>query len=961
MTYKSANSNAGPSTARPQLARQETDLLASYYESPIADQGIGYRSPPPTKRPVHRRSLSGNSTSSSDYSSSGSTSDHSIEEVKPVPPSTRRGSVPTEGGADRRRLAIVQMDPVPESDSPKSTVRTRRGLETRLEGLALVAPPDAAPKSYQFTPPTSAPPNSSRSMPHGPPPEDKGHNRSASEATTRILKSKSSRDVGIVGTVASPTTSSAPLEPPKKLRLQLASESLLPVVFQEPHASRAGTPNTLATPLDGPSLSPLTPPQAPKRRSTELSIQSVHTPEIGQPKEIHVPVASPVVVNLGPDASLRVGNSSFDRRSPALQVVEPRDASPTLPLSSYLHYQPGVHATAGPLPPPPRAVFNIDPATPPPPRPPRLNSPPPRPVRRGELDAVKQALQLPASVSAVLGSSGSSTPSSRSISPLRPVDLTSPSSGSESADETHHRREGAFSPSVISSTPSTSPSDYSPTTAHPTRTIDGLVSDGSKSPTIASGTSSAVTSPMIIPAPPPRMESLPEHSAEDWTHISRDLNASPSSDGHMSQDRVSWESYSPPSQDGASNNNSTGPTPPPKSFKASLTTGLKRLSSSLPRTPSPSKSLARSSSTSTSTRSQRLSPSPPIVPVALPTPPVSASAPLPSIPAQVQMPPRRRKIIALHPSALISSDVATRKSAQERCFLYAQKINELYVHDCGLSEWVVEARFRGSNAPSKRSTLTLTSQRTTPGAPQPRNVSHSSTQSEATFPRRPDAMVATDLSTKPSDIVPVVPALPYPALSPRAMSVALPPASMRLIPTSPTSSKTGNFFASLGRKASMSKRERPPPTSSFSINPPTTGTRLTKNPPASLAPRPVLIASSPSVPGGPRAPPNRALRTQSIMPSPSPSPFSSNSSTSSDRSASMAARRPSVFTPGSSSASGGGGMPAPDFERQVDKLADLLPQAERAVLAGYLRRSGQDILAIGQYLEDEKNGTLRRD
>jgi hypothetical protein len=51
----------------------------------------------------------------------------------------------------------------------------------------------------------------------------------------------------------------------------------------------------------------------------------------------------------------------------------------------------------------------------------------------------------------------------------------------------------------------------------------------------------------------------------------------------------------------------------------------------------------------------------------------------------------------------------------------------------------------------------------------------------------------------------------------------------------------------------------------------------------------------------------------------------------------------------------------PDFARQVDKLADLLPHAERSVLAGYLRRAGQDILAIGQYLEDEKNGTLRRD
>ncbi|KAJ7179394.1 hypothetical protein C8R46DRAFT_942009 [Mycena filopes] len=934
---------AGPSTVptRPKLGRQETDLLASYYQSPLADQGVVYRPPQHTTRPIHRRSLSGNSTSSSDYSSSGGTSDHSIEEVEPEPPSTRRGSVPTEGGADRRRLAIVQMDSVPEADSSKS-IRSRRGLDTRLEGLALIAPPDAAPKSYEFTPPTSAPPTAARSMPH---PEDKGHSRSASEAT-KTLKSKPSRDVGIVGTVP-PQPTSAPLEPPKKLRLQIASESLLPVVFQEPHASRAGTPNVLGTPSDSPS-----PPQALQRRSTDLSIQSVYTPEIGQPKEIHVPVASPVVVDLGPDASLRVGNSTFDRRSPALQVVEPRGASP-LPLSSYLHYQPGVHATAGPLPPPPRAIFNIDPSTPPPPRPPRLHSPPPR--RRGDLDVVKQALQLPASVSAVLGSSGnSSTPSSRSISPLRPVDHASASSGSESADETLHRREGAFSPSVISSTPSTSPSDYSPTTAHPTRTrtIDGLVSDGSKSPTIAS--SSAVTSPMIIPAPPPRMESLPEHSGEDWQYINRELNASPSSEGHMSQDRVSWESYSPPSQDGVSVGSSGGPNPPPKSFKARL----KRFSS-LPRTPSPSKSLTRSSSTSTSTKSHRLSPSPPTASVTLPTPPASGSAPLPSLPTQVQMPPPRRKIIALHPSALISSDVATRKSSQERSLLYAQKINELYVHDCGLSQWVVEARFRGSTGPGKRSTLTLTSQRT--AAPQPRNVSHSSMKSEATFPRRPDAMVATDLSTKPSDIVPVVPSLPYPALSPRSMPVNLPSPSMRMLATSPTSSKTGNFFASLGRKASMSKRERPPPTSSFSLSPPTTGTRLTKNPPANFAPRPVLIASSPSVPGGPRAPPNRALRTQSIMPSPSPSPFSSNSSTSSDRSASMAARRPSMFAPASSSSSGGGGVPPQDFERQVDKLADLLPQAERAVLAGYLRRSGQDILAIGQYLEDEKNGTLRRD
>jgi len=57
----------------------------------------------------------------------------------------------------------------------------------------------------------------------------------------------------------------------------------------------------------------------------------------------------------------------------------------------------------------------------------------------------------------------------------------------------------------------------------------------------------------------------------------------------------------------------------------------------------------------------------------------------------------------------------------------------------------------------------------------------------------------------------------------------------------------------------------------------------------------------------------------------------------------------------------GGFREGPDFVSQVDKLVDLLPQADREVLAGYLRRAGSDLNAIGQYLEDEKNGTVRRD
>ena len=48
----------------------------------------------------------------------------------------------------------------------------------------------------------------------------------------------------------------------------------------------------------------------------------------------------------------------------------------------------------------------------------------------------------------------------------------------------------------------------------------------------------------------------------------------------------------------------------------------------------------------------------------------------------------------------------------------------------------------------------------------------------------------------------------------------------------------------------------------------------------------------------------------------------------------------------------------PQFDVQLDKLVHLLPHADRNVLAGYLKRAGQDILAVGKYLEDEKNGTI---
>jgi len=51
-------------------------------------------------------------------------------------------------------------------------------------------------------------------------------------------------------------------------------------------------------------------------------------------------------------------------------------------------------------------------------------------------------------------------------------------------------------------------------------------------------------------------------------------------------------------------------------------------------------------------------------------------------------------------------------------------------------------------------------------------------------------------------------------------------------------------------------------------------------------------------------------------------------------------------------------LPDAQFHFLLDKFMHLLPQADRNVLAEYLRRSCQDILAVGKYPEDEKNGTI---
>jgi hypothetical protein len=257
--------------------------------------------------------------------------------------------------------------------------------------------------------------------------------------------------------------------------------------------------------------------------------------------------------------------------------------------------------------------------------------------------------------------------------------------------------------------------------------------------------------------------------------------------------------------------------------------------------------------------------------------------------------------------------------------------------------------------------------------PRPRHTSRASISSEMTFPLRADAYIATDLSQRDIDTLPSPnvppPALPYPALAGVQPTINYRHSTMMGSSLSYSASisaagtkATSGFFASLGRNSSTRKDSL---SHTNSIRPSTSHTRLTKPHPVTTTaphPRPVQITSAPSVPGGPRALPSRMQRSRTLMLAPSsPSSESTSPSPPIVRRRSNTLKRPSFFgrSPGTSP-----DLDTPastEFTRQVEKLAELLPHADKEVLAGYLRRAGQDILAIGQYLEDEKNGTIRRD
>lgn len=981
---------ASHSSIRSDTASQDTDtdVVLSYYQSTPCAASSKVTS---TRAGAQSRHDSNTSTStySSDYSVASavdslatSTDVPTVQPCVELPPAInarRRPSIPTQGGSDRRRLAIVEHDANDQNSShgrtsnPDSscTHTTRSG-----NGLALVAPPDASPRSYSY----SALPSCRASLPQDglSLPSSRSHARSSSEAVKPSNRAmghvprKSSREVAIVGTAATFPEGTAPdLRQWSKYSPHL--EALKPPLFQMPQ-SRSPSPGTSEVSDCSSSArrarqrkDAITLGVSPIKELKEGSTPVV-TPNIGESKHISDRVAGPIVINLFPESpspSPRSTSqqSTSQQSTPSSAIFSDpfspstANTSPTTDMLPYLHYQPGIHATAGPLPPPPMAVHNIDPATPPPPRPPRQY-----PIRRkGDVEAIREALQLPPHVMAALKTKSSSSVSGsksrmsepygsplssvQELPPYKNVEVASITESPDSLPKPIHTCEGASSSSrlrALDVEEAASRLDSATPSALQLDSMDDLMATIG----LAIDDMGIISSDDV---PPPTVIEPPRNHEGHKGRQGLDLRGKEQTSFGIGMEALQADhSPSPQSEENVTRSSPLDKVLPPVPLleddpyvDAKIKSMIQKRFSTLPRTPSLI-SVNRHSATSKHSFGR---------------PSLSVNRP-----ALLARPPVRR-IKSASPPAMYFSDVLVKRTTLERSIGYARKINELYHYDCGLGDWMAEVRRKATRPQStgKRSVLSSEGP-VVPSTFAPpverRHVSQSSADSGVTFPRRPDAYSATDLSSRAAgDGSPpnAPPPLPYPALA--AAPRNGPSRASTIIATSSSSSSStkspGGFFSALGRKTSLKKEH--------GLNAPSSPVRnfLTKSPPkVEPTPRPPsIVPVTPSIPGGPRAPSNRVQRSQTIILTPQPP----QASTTPQRS-STTARRPSLFGGrGSNPEKQSNAMSETEFNRQLDRLTVLLPRANKSVLATYLRHTGQDMLALGQYIEDDKNGTYRYD
>ena len=249
------------------------------------------------------------------------------------------------------------------------------GVQLAASAPALVAPPDTNLVPLHDIVPSSLTPSSPSSsaslspttpkFPHSP----SSSEREKSRTPRSIAHSRTpSRDVGIVGTLTRRELLQG------LTTVQDTPSNYQPPIFQTP-SSRSSSPDT--SPVE--TTSPESNPRLRTASSGEAHVRSTAMSASVEP----IPSAPHVMNGHGIHTRPHMTTASLPRQQlgddPEHGQGSPVSAASSVSAapSSYLFYQPGVHSKAGPLPPPPRAMFDIDFNAPPPPRPPRLRSPSP--------------------------------------------------------------------------------------------------------------------------------------------------------------------------------------------------------------------------------------------------------------------------------------------------------------------------------------------------------------------------------------------------------------------------------------------------------------------------------------------------------------------------------------------------------------------------------------------------------
>ncbi|KAH9981859.1 hypothetical protein BJV74DRAFT_63399 [Russula compacta] len=416
--------------SRPRALRRDTEaMILSYYQSDLAGQPYmgeedSGQEPNTTGFEASTRQAGASNHSSSPLSRFPGETKTKSDSFGSAAVHRRKHSNNVETGAENRRVAIVPLEvvdtshqtgpyspsaPTPAQATLPSPLAGRRELvvdaQLAASGSALIAPPDSNLFSlHDFSSPL-APSTHSPSTPRFPPPLSSEKQETSRNAPSIQHSRTSSRDIGIVGTVTR-------LDLPQVLAaLQDTPSDYQPPIFQIPSSSSSSSTAVDTTSLESVSLTQTASSDAVHVRPTVMSatVEPLHSHSLAMDGHgIHTqPHSAHSLPTLEQGQSLLAEASSIS----------------TAP-SSYLYYQPGVHSKAGPLPPPPRAMFDIDFNAPPPPRPPRLRSPSPLNSQR------PPGAAAPASVTVRLASKASAA----SIHQIHITTTPSVSAGSSSGD-----------------------------------------------------------------------------------------------------------------------------------------------------------------------------------------------------------------------------------------------------------------------------------------------------------------------------------------------------------------------------------------------------------------------------------------------------------------------------------------------------------------------------------------------